>query len=473
MPQRRDPVKPHGKSSKIPKAGGSPRPPSDPRNEGREDDSYDRGELSVTQSSALEKILARFDVIDSEMKAITLKVDEGIKAQEFNTQQIEDKLKEHISDCQETRREVDSIGKEADGLRARVNFQGFRLTDVERRIEQLEREKRRNIMIIEGVLEKEGVFSPGIVDELFVDLKLDFDSLVCERIHRRGKAPPGPSGFAADHTGSNDRAPKHKVNTRPRPIVVGFLKSADKSKVFRNLSNLKGNDKWKGVYFNDDYTECQKNQIRDLRALAAFARKVGREATVRNHYLWVNGKRYTFEEIGKLAPEITLEKAKTLEVLGGEGLAFQSIHSPLSNLYPCNVSHRNERFLSSEAAIHHTRAILSKRRLEAQQILQTRDPYRVKDIGASFKASDEWEQTEDAEYDSILEDKFTRNHYCRDFLIATGNKKLFEATGDRKWACGIPLSKIDTLTATPPGENRMGKKLERVREKIKKSAQSK
>ena len=137
------------------------------------------------------------------------------------------------------------------------------------------------------------------------------------------------------------------------------------------------------------------------------------------------------------------------------------------------MRHRNERFLSSEAALHHTRAVVSKRPKEAQEILETRDPYRVKDIGASFKPSREWENIEDKEIEEILIDKFTRNHYCRDFLIATGDKKLYEATGDRKWACGIPLSKIDTLTETPPGANRMGKKLEEIRDRIKKPTESK
>ena len=151
--------------------------------------------------------------------------------------------------------------------------------------------------------------------------------------------------------------------------------------MFKNLANLKGNVKWNKVYFSDGYTDCQKNQIRDLRALAAFARRQGREATVRNHHLWVDGRRYVYKEIGKLAPDLTLEKAKTLEVLDGEGLAFQSSHSPLSNLYPCNVCHRGERFLSSEAALHHTRAIISRRLDKAHEILDTRDPYKVKSIG--------------------------------------------------------------------------------------------
>ena len=88
-------------------------------------------------------------------------------------------------------------------------------------------------------------------------------------------------------------------------------------------------------------------------------------------------------------------------------------------------------------------------------------------MGASFKATPEWGDMEDTELEAIILDKFTRNEYCRDFLLATGNKHLYKATGDRKWACGIPLSKIDALTDNPPGENRMGKKLEKVRNIIR------
>ena len=141
---------------------------------------------------------------------------------------------------------------------------------------------------------------------------------------------------------------------RPRPIVVGFMRPIEKGKVFKNLSNLRGVERWRGVYFSDDYTDCQKNQICDLRALAAFGSRIGKDAVVKNHHLWVDGKKYTYEEIGLLAPELTLEKAKTIEIHDGKGLASQSSHSPLSNLYPCNVFHRKEKYLSSEQALHHT-----------------------------------------------------------------------------------------------------------------------
>ena len=468
MGPRRDPAKPSGKT-RIPKAGGASPKVDGKSTAGDAGPTVSDDESSeVTQSSALEKILARFDSVETEIRSVKDTVDEGIRAQEFNASQFEDKLKQHVADCVKTSEVIESLREDTDGLQARASYQSFRLTDLEIKIEQLERERRKNLMIVEGVVETEGVHSPDIIDDLFADLKLDFDSHVCDRIYRRGKETPATSFSAvtADLTGSAEK-PTDTRKTRPRSIVVGFMRPIEKSKVFKNLKNLKGVERWNRVFFTDDYTEQQKNQIRDLRALAAYARRIGREATVRNHHLWVDGRRYVYDELSKLSPELTLEKAKTLEVLGGSGLAFQSSHSPLSNLYPCNVYHRGGKFLSSEAAIHHTRATISRRPREAQDILETRDPYKVKGIGSSFKASREWEEKEDAEYDSILLDKFTRNQYCRDFLVRTGDKKLFEATGDRKWACGIPLTKIDTLTDAPPGENRMGKKLEVVRQKVK------
>ena len=80
-----------------------------------------------------------------------------------------------------------NLAGKTDGLRARATYQGYRLTDIELKIEQLEREQRRSIMIIEGVEDNKEISSPEIVDDLFADLKLDFDSHVCDRIYRKGK----------------------------------------------------------------------------------------------------------------------------------------------------------------------------------------------------------------------------------------------------------------------------------------------
>ena len=315
MRPRRDPTLPGQGKSKLPKPEGTPKSPKTDTIESDEE------EPDVAQSTVLEKILLRFDGLESELKmkitTVQTSVEEGIKAQEFNSKQLEDQIQKHTADLDITKREVKTLGKESDGLQARVTFQNFRLTELELKIEQLERERRRNFMIIEGVEDDEVTTSPEIVDQLFADLKLDFDSHVCDRVYRKGRRSPEPSAVAAGQTGNGNGAKAQ--NNRPKPIVVGFMRPIEKAKVFKNLKNLKGIDRWDKVYFTDDYTECQKNEIRDLRALAAFARRIGREAKVKNHYLWVEGRRFTYADIKRLGPELTLEKAKGLVINYGEG----------------------------------------------------------------------------------------------------------------------------------------------------------
>ena len=247
---------------------------------------------------------------------------------------------------------------------------------------------------------------------------------------------------------------------------MGFKEHTDKIKVFKQLKQLQGNEKWAKVYIDDDLTECQLNQRRDLRALSAYARSKGFNSMVRASWIIVNDRKYIYEELHKLAPELTLEKAKTLECLGGRGIAFQSVHSPLSNLYPCNIVYKSKIFLSAEGALHHTRATFCKRYVEARAIEFETNAYEVKNKASSFKHPEEWEGSVVAILIEILFIKFTTNAHCKEFLLATGNHSLFEATGDKVWACGLPLAKIHELTLPPPGKNRTGEAVEKVRDMI-------
>ena len=151
----------------------------------------------------------------------------------------------------------------------------------------------------------------------------------------------------------------------------------EKADLFRNLHNLKGKDRWNNVYFNDDYTELQANKQRDLQALVTYAKSVGKEARVKAGAFWYEGRQYKYEELHRLPPELSLLKAKTLFILNDSAVFFQSPHSPLSNLYPCNISYLEEGFLSSEGAYQYHRALTSGYPKEAEQIKTTRNPYRV------------------------------------------------------------------------------------------------
>ena len=399
------------------------------------------------------------------MQGFKQEVRDGLQSAEFNTKQMTDKFETLVGQTKENKESVRETTEAVAGLKTRSAVHGLRLSELEIKIERLEREKRRNIIVVEGVIEQVDKSSPDIISELFQDLKVDLDLLNCDRVYRRGKEPPKTGEGNGPEVAENNRGRRHE--DKPRPTIVGFKVHKDKVKIYKHLKNLKGVERWDRVYVNDDLTELQQTQLRDLRSLSAFASSLGRESTVRACFIWVSGRRYSYEEIGRLAPEITFEKAKTLSFLGGEGIAFQSAHAPLSNLYPCNVIFRGRAFLSSKGALHYTRAVFCDRLVEARDIEFERNAYRVKKIGGAFKHTKEWDAIVEDELLQILVVKFSTNPYCKKALLATANKKLFEATGDRTWACGLPLMKIHELTDPPLGKNRMGKALEKVRDIIR------
>ena len=47
--------------------------------------------------------------------------------------------------------------------------------------------------------------------------------------------------------------------------------------------------------------------------------------------------------------------------------------------------------------------------------------------------------------------------------MKTGDRKLFQGTGYRKWGCGIPISKAKQISFKNPGRNLLGLMLEAVR----------
>ena len=143
------------------------------------------------------------------------------------------------------------------------------------------------------------------------------------------------------------------------------------------------------------------------------------------------------------------------------------MHAPLSNLYPCNIIYKGKPLLSMEGALQHTRAVVCKRLLEAAKIEFERDAYKVKRIAGTLRHNLTWDDMVEDVLLDILLIKFSSDSHCKEVLLETGGCRLFEATGDRVWACGLPLARIHELTIPPPGNNRTGKAVEKVRGIIK------
>ena len=392
-------------------------------------------------STDIQRIIDKLDGLEERIESSTQHLTEKIDASKLDTEKL-------AEDCRE-------VKVTTAGLKTQVGIHGTRLSDLEEKIEKLERDKRRNNLVIEGVPEQEREDLGGTVDSIFKDVGVGYNVSVCINLFRRGRKQSGER-----------RQANNNPDNRPRPIVIAFLRQSDKSEFFRNLKNLKGSEKWKNVYFNDDHTELQATEQRDLRAFAAYAKGIGREASVKAGVLWFEGRRFRYEDLFKLPHDISLLKAKNLEILEGRGIVFQSPHSPLSNLFPCNLLYREIGFLSAEGAFQYSRAKVSGYDREAEEIRLERRPYRVKFMSKDIKASDDWEDIAESVMREILVVKFKSNKFCRQFLLSTGDKHLFEGTGDRRWGCGILISKSAQISMKNPGRNLLGHILESIRTEL-------
>ena len=403
----------------------------------------------------LQRVLDRLDSIEGSLEA---KIDNVIANQELATNNLNERIKKTEDGALVQTERVSALKDESCGVKVQLKVHGARLADIENKIERLEREKR-STLVIEGLQENEGEITGSIVDGVLTDLQVGFRAKDCTAVFRRGTRKEGGD--------NKEGAKEREFRQKGRPIVVILPSANEKADIFRNLKNLKDKNEYRGVFFNDDLTEQQANEQRDLRALSAYAKTKGFNSKVKAGALWLDGRKYRYEDRHRLPDGITLLNAKNIHILEDTAIVFQSPHSPLSNLHPCNVTYRGEAFLSSEAAFQFARATECGYHREAQLIKQERNAFKVKILTADFKTTREWEEKAEQVMREILIAKFKCNRACLSFLLATGERTLFEGTGDKKWGCGIPIAKAHLVSLRNPGRNLLGHLLEEVRRSLK------
>ena len=126
---------------------------------------------------------------------------------------------------------------------------------------------------------------------------------------------------------------------------------------------------------------------------------------------------------------------------------------------------------NSEQAYHYEKAVLFGDYTTARQILGSRDPKRQKYLGRKVKNfnTDVWASHCEQVMEQILLCKFSQNYHLRLHLLSTGNRTLIEAS---PWDAifGVKLATHHPHIFDPAywkGQNKLGKILESVREKLK------
>ena len=160
-----------------------------------------------------------------------------------------------------------------------------------------------------------------------------------------------------------------------------------------------------------------------------------------------------------------MERVKIIKVL--DGVAFQSHHAFLSNMFMCLIKHAGvdyksaEHFYSAEMARFHNRLDL------IDDILKAQDGYAAKRIVRPIKTKDEWQEPKIKVMKNIITLKFDQNDSLRDRLLNTQGF-LYEATkADMDFACGLTLSQSKDIAKNKiTGKNILGEILCDYRDNI-------
>lgn len=258
------------------------------------------------------------------------------------------------------------------------------------------------------------------------------------------------------------------THTRPRTIMIKYKSKSARNKMFYNRSKLANisskqtNGRVNKIWLNDDIGVQTARRRDDLRVIAELCKTKGNEGVrVHSDGLIINNKKTRINDLDQLPEEYSLNKARTLTRDGHTH--YSSRHSPLSNLYTCNLTVKGQHFSSVEQAYQFRKATELKQKSTAQAILKERDPYVQKRLGDTIPTTKAWDDTKVLILEEICRVKFNENENLKQQLLQTEDNKLCEATRDQFWGTGCKVTTPHAKDNTWRGQNESGKILERIR----------
>ena len=155
------------------------------------------------------------------------------------------------------------------------------------------------------------------------------------------------------------------------------------------------------------------------------------------------------------------------------GVFFWKPPAYLSNFTLVNFRFNNVNYICAEQAIMHYKSLLFNDTDTADKIMKTSDPFLMKQYGRQVKNFNDtvWKkQIPNVLYDILL-CKFSQNEEYLKALLATKNKKLYEAS-PKDFIYGIGINPETAVKCTEEksqtwaGKNLLGKTLMKVRQTL-------
>lgn len=235
--------------------------------------------------------------------------------------------------------------------------------------------------------------------------------------------------------------------------------------VLQNSSSIRkaGND-GKPYFLNEDTSDSYRRWKADLQKYIKHLEYRKHLVVKSGDNLIIDGVKYRPEEFNTLPEGDRLCDSRTVFRFGV--VAFNSIHSPLSNLYPCRVKHQGCQFNSVEQGYQYLKAKFHNKHKLAADLLKISNPYDIVAEAKGEADSREWEECRINIMSRLLLEKADQCPEFKALLKKTNNHRLVENTLNPVWGSGCPFLHAAVWDGTYKGRNLLGHLLEEIRGRI-------
>ena len=390
--------------------------------------------------------LERFKVVDRMLS----KLDDKSTTMATMVQELQVSLEYSQNEIEMLKKENKQLRAKLGDLETEESRTNYQMKKIEDKVDKVETVAKKKNLIFEGVSEVDGGREEVnktvwlVLDQLKLDKEVELDS--CYRV------------------GSNYN------KNRPRPIIITFVRQADRDLIYSRRTELRKSESYKHVWINEDLGPSSKKTRNMIRLIARQAQNDGVDFKTGKYSIQVNKRRYDENSLEELPTPLKPTSLKQVQI-DSHTIAYQSELAPFSNFYPAMMRIGKHQFSCLEQAFQFTKAKTLDSPLAATRIFLSRDPVEMKRIGGELGTSEAWEKRKFDIMYICLKHKFEQNDGLRELLLNSGNCELVEATPGRLWGSGATLSSNLLRRHEWPGENKQGKILMTIREELRKRAE--
>lgn len=259
---------------------------------------------------------------------------------------------------------------------------------------------------------------------------------------------------SAHRTGRKPLTGQDANRQRVRTILVTFTNAHKRNNFYFARTKLRDNDRFKGVYVNDDVTSETRRQREEYRSVAAIARADGVSVRVHSDGIVLNDTKHLFTEPHTLPGKYSIQAAKTVKH-GGE-IYFASEHSYLSNFFSAHIVIDSVVYPTAEHAYQAEKCKMANDSDRWNKVIKATSPLEAKRIADGLTETPEWRNKREEIMKDVIDCKFDQNADLAKKLMATGTTPLNEATRNSFFGIGVNLHAREINDKSYRGQNKLG-----------------